>query len=562
MRRPLIIALLLALPLAWLAAQPKDKPKRFALLVGVNNYEGTGLDPLSHTADDMKEMKVELENIGFVVTLLTNRDATKTGIDDAVRRIKDGRGIGDLVLVGLSGHGTQRANLEGAEDAFYCPYGCDTSDIRSLVSLTGIAKSLGPKGVNLVMVDACRNDPRKGAKSGITGNVIKELPANTAILFSCSNGQRSWETTEMFGAGSRKGHGVFFYHVLEGLRGQASDRDGDVTWNGLVNYVQKNVNSKAKVWLDSYAKFEAERNGVGVAELRFQSPHALNNLDDAPVLVHAKAAPIPKPMSPSPSPTAAVKGEKTKTIDLGNGVEIKLALIPAGKFWMGSPTGETDRGDDEEQHEVEISRPFYLGIHEVTQGQWKAVMGADNNPSHFKGDHLPVEMVSWDNAQEFIKKLNAKGYKCHLPSEAQWEYACRGGESSRESKPFHFQNGPTSSLDSSMANFNGNNPYGGAAEGQYREKTLSVGTFKANRFGLFDMHGNVWEWCQDYYGPYGKLRSIKDAIQLEKQESESRVLRGGSWFRSGRHCRGAIRVGDAPVYRGNSIGFRLALPLD
>jgi formylglycine-generating enzyme required for sulfatase activity len=179
---------------------------------------------------------------------------------------------------------------------------------------------------------------------------------------------------------------------------------------------------------------------------------------------------------------------------------------------MGSPDGEAEREEDEgPQHEVAISRAFYLGVYPVTQGQWQRVMG--NNPSHFcsggggkdqvRGldtSNFPVEQVSWEEAVAFCRKLSklpeekrAKR-RYRLPSEAEWEYACRGGASSNQ--PFHFGN----SLSSTQANFHGDFPYGGAAKGPYLGRTTEVGAYRvSNAFGLYDLHGNVWEWCADWY---------------------------------------------------------------
>jgi formylglycine-generating enzyme required for sulfatase activity len=197
------------------------------------------------------------------------------------------------------------------------------------------------------------------------------------------------------------------------------------------------------------------------------------------------------PAAPATSPATQPAGELT--LDLGNKVTMKLALIPAGKFLMGSPADEQERFDDETQHEVTISRPFYMGVTEVTQEQYEAVMG--NNPSRFKGDKNPVETVSWNDAMEFCKKLSARTNKTvRLPTEAQWEYACRAGTAT----PFH--TGATISTDE--ANYDGNSTYGDGPKGEDRLKTIAVASFKPNAFGLYDTHGNVWEWCPDWHADY------------------------------------------------------------
>jgi formylglycine-generating enzyme required for sulfatase activity len=251
-----------------------------------------------------------------------------------------------------------------------------------------------------------------------------------------------------------------------------------------------------------------------------------------------------------------------------NSIGMRLALIPPGTFLMGSPEDEEGRSEDEEQHEVEITRPFYMGVFQVTQAQWQAVMG--NNPCFFcatrggkgkvrgmnTGD-FPVEQVSWEDATAFLKKLAAlekqreAGREYRLPTEAEWEYSCRGGTCS--SAPFHQGN----SLSSSQGNFNGNYPYGGAARGPYLERTCAVGSYRPNAFGLFDMHGNVLEWCSDWFArDYYKASPRRDPPG--PSDGSSRVIRGGSGINHGSACRSASRSGDRPGLRRRVVGFRVA----
>ncbi|MBL8796063.1 MAG: SUMF1/EgtB/PvdO family nonheme iron enzyme [Planctomycetia bacterium] len=243
---------------------------------------------------------------------------------------------------------------------------------------------------------------------------------------------------------------------------------------------------------------------------------------------------------------------------------VKLVLVGAGKFWMGEPEGEPGRQADEAQKEVTIPAAFYLGTHEVTQEQWQAVMA--HNPSYFSRNgggneavgkvpeadlkRFPVERVSWDDVQEFLKKLNERdqkinhpGWVYRLPTEAEWEYACRGGPSLREGQktaPFYF-NKPAFSLASTQANFDGGKPYGGAARGPNLGRTCPVGSYDSNPLGIRDMHGNVWEWCDDRYG-----------------EGKFRVIRGGAWNEDGQACRTVNRSGFLANSRSSNFGFRLA----
>jgi uncharacterized protein (TIGR02996 family) len=241
-----------------------------------------------------------------------------------------------------------------------------------------------------------------------------------------------------------------------------------------------------------------------------------------------------------------------QTLTLAKGVDMTFAWIPPGTFLMGSPPEEPERFEEEMLHDVAVTQGFYLGIHAVTQAQWQAVMG--NNPSYFKGKKRPVEMVSWDDCQAFCTKLSERdGKRYGLPSEAEWEYACRAGTTT----PFHF--GETISTD--QANYNGNYPYDKGTKGVYRRRTTSAGSFPPNAWGLFDMHGNVWEWCQDEYRSYEDLNT-KGVLDTENIDYSARVLRGGSWNNSAWSCRAAHRNGSAPGDRYDYIGFRVAFRLD
>ncbi len=235
--------------------------------------------------------------------------------------------------------------------------------------------------------------------------------------------------------------------------------------------------------------------------------------------------------------------------EIAPGVTMKFVLVPPGKFLMGSPDGEAERGKDEVQHEVELTRPFYLAVNDVTQAQYEAATG--QNPSYFKGPSLPVETVSWTEASDFARKLTERakgGLLYRLPTEAEWEYSCRGGRSS--SLPFGIGDGTF--LSSLQANFNGNHPYGGAAKGPFLEKTSPVGTYEANALGLYDMQGNVWQWCADYYGDYP---TEKVTNPTGPASGLSRVLRGGGWFLNAWRCRAASRSWFTPGYRSYDLGL-------
>jgi formylglycine-generating enzyme required for sulfatase activity len=242
-----------------------------------------------------------------------------------------------------------------------------------------------------------------------------------------------------------------------------------------------------------------------------------------------------------------------------NGIGIEMVSIAGGTFWMGSPDGEESRWDRESpQHEVSVP-DFFLGKFAVTQAQWRAVaqlpqinQSLNADPSYFKGDNRPVEKVSWDDAQEFCARLSqATGKAYRLPSEAQWEYACRAGSTT----PFAF--GAT--LNTDIANYNGDDTYGNGKKGVYREQTIDVGSFPPNAWGLYDMHGNVWEWCEDsWHDNYNGAPT--DGTAWIDNGTENKLWRGGSWFFAPKNCRSANRYGFTRDAQGYGIGFRLFLP--
>jgi eukaryotic-like serine/threonine-protein kinase len=237
---------------------------------------------------------------------------------------------------------------------------------------------------------------------------------------------------------------------------------------------------------------------------------------------------------------------------LGDGVDLTMVKILGGKFMMGSPESEKDRSDSESpQHQVTVSE-FYLGQTLVTQAQYQAIMG--NNPSSFKGnDKLPVERVSWLDAVAFCEKLSQKTKRTYrLPSEAEWEYACRAGTNT----PYAF--GET--INPLAVNYDSNYPYGGAAKGEYREKTTPIGSFPPNLFGLYDMHGNLWEWCLDEYtNNYNGAPTDGSARgdTISREENKRRLLRGGSWVTNAQNCRSAYRHDYTASVRNVYIGFRV-----
>ena len=224
----------------------------------------------------------------------------------------------------------------------------------------------------------------------------------------------------------------------------------------------------------------------------------------------------------------------------------RMRWIRAGTFLMGSPQAERDRGSDETQHEVKLSRGYWLADTACTQELWEAVTG--ESPSHFNGDRRPVEQVSYDQVIKFVSVLAklVPELAPALPTEAQWEYACRA----RTETPFSFGDAITWE----QVNFDGRHPYGDPPKGEYRLQTVEVKSLSANRWGLYEMHGNVWEWCRDSYGEYSTASQVDPAGPAT---GSYRVVRGGSWYNVARYVRSACRRWDDPGFRSNFLGFRL-----
>jgi len=569
--RTLALASVLAIAMScWSFVPAAEEPGKVALLVGINNYNRRKFEdrPLRFAERDVQELAVVLREQKFTVRTLTGRVATKVNVERALTGLLKGPKK-EIVVVAFAGHGMQLplkdegGNLvrdaQGRElsDAFFCPFDAVASEGSTMISLTRLVERLDNEGgTNLFLVDACRDDPdpyRGLGKRSLSGDeLVGRLPGNSAILFSCSKGQQALEHEQAGG-----GHGVFFHQVIEGLRGAAADPDtGEVGWDDLVGYVRKRVNRLARE-LDPEGARKADERFAG----RLQTPQEIRNLVATPILArHVKPREPVMPRS-ADVPDRTVTGPDTITTRTAG---ITLKRIPAGTFQMGSPEGE---GEDYErpQHEVRITRPFYLGVTEVSQAQYEVVMG--NNPSWFAatgggnykvagqstGQH-PVEYVSRLGAVKFCNKLNelegrrpfyeingetvrvldwkAPGYR--LPTEAEWEYACGGDPADLEEHDWF--------------------------EGNSGKVTHSVGKKLANRFGLHDMHGNVCEWCWDAYDKdYYKQSPRDDPTGPDIAEAASRVIRGGSWSDGPRDCRSARRYWSTPDYRYGDLGFRLAL---
>jgi formylglycine-generating enzyme required for sulfatase activity len=265
-------------------------------------------------------------------------------------------------------------------------------------------------------------------------------------------------------------------------------------------------------------------------------------------------------------------------------VALTMLRIPAGSFEMGAPETEAERTERERPVHLVTLGEFLLGQTPITQAQWRAVAAWQRlehedgklwpelldpepvaqlkEPERFQGEQRPVVNVSWHDAMAFCQRLRLRtGKNYTLPSEAQWEYACRAGTTT----PFHFG----TSISTKLANYDGSEVYGDGEKGEYRQQTTDVLSFPANAWGLHDMHGNVWEWCADHWhgnyegAPEDGRAWIDEEAKGNKNETKSRLLRGGSWFGHPANCRSASRAYGRPDDRNNSIGFRVCcLPQD
>jgi formylglycine-generating enzyme required for sulfatase activity len=568
----LLIGLGFVLP-GWTAA---PKGKKYALLVGVTEYDSKNFATLKYTGNDAEQMTLALRKAGFAVRVLTNKrgekdakDApTAANIRAELEKLLENKTKHDTVLVGLAGHGVQLDVTDPDEKGkekqylYFCPKDASKQGIRyksgrskKLILLDELFEQMGrcDAGHKLALIDACRNEGRvKAGERRIDAKKVT-IPDGVAALFSCGRGQTAWETSKL-----GDGHGVFFYYVIQGLKGKAKNDEGGVTWDSLTDYVKRQVSRQVPELIGGGAR---------------QSPASMGNLEgESPALARI--------VKDTRNKDKTVKDEVVKKAAPGKGgktsIEMAFKRIPRGKFLMGSPGRsepfwDTDRSNDEKQHEVQISKDFYMGVYEVTQKQFKAVMGY--NPSYFstdgkgkegvdygkdkpgggkhkvKGldtDDFPVENVSYDEAVKFTEELTRRekktlgGWKYSLPTEAQWEYACRGGATSY--KTFHFGNSDSYKLANYELNLG---------------RTEKVGSYGANGYGLKDMHGNVEEWCLDWYDKDYYARSPR-SDPLGPSEGSLRVSRGGDWFIGFMCCRVAARGKSTPSSRSSRRGFRVA----
>ncbi len=573
---------------AWLAlligysmsAPHTARSENYAFLVAVGDYDVDQLKPLAYSRRDIQVFAQTLEASGFkpenIVLMHDDLKVLKQRrfFPEAEKIRKEFELLlssvdeGDSLIVAFSGHGVQ---FEKDERNYFCPADTDLEDPdhAKLISLKEIYDKLEqcPADRKLLLVDACRNDPQsKLAKSrqtvklnSITRPQVEPVPKGIVALFSCSAGQESFEWPELQ-------HGIFFHHILSGWNGEADTGDAELSLDELVAYTRKSTQTFARLKLG-----------------RVQTPQLKGEFNGTWVL----------------------RKESNAARAFTNSIGMTFNRIPAEEFLMGSSDADVQAlvraspqfraahaKDEQPQHRVRLTRAFYMGVHEVTQAQYVAIIGT--NPSYFspseKGsvhldgqDHLrfPVDSVSWFNALEFCNKLSSKegrtprykfsqvertssgivkanlelvagdGYR--LPTEAEWEHACRAGTKSI----FHFGD----SLNGTEANVAGSSPFGTTTKGPSLLRPTRVGTYPENAFGLFDMHGNVSEWCEDTYDEKAyQMRGEVVSNPLVTSGSAARVLRGGSWVASPADSRTKCRGWNSAALRIYFAGFRVVAP--
>ena len=570
---------------------PDANLKRNALVIGNGAYSDA---PLRNPVNDADAIANALKTCGFAVTTLT--DGNLKSMEEAI----DAFGVkirgGGTALFYYSGHGIQVEN-----ENYLVPVGASlAAENEARYECVNMGRVLAKMEnadtqVNIVILDACRNNPfARSFRSASSGLAQMSAAKGTIIAFATAPGRVAADGAGQNGLYTAcllqnlRRPGVPLEEVFKSVREQIVAKQGDnqIPWENssligkfyfvpsdvptppgpvaslppppaaaaVSGALQVSVNvARATVKVDGKDRGTAkESEPLRLTELPAREvkvevlsdgyePQSktvkipLNDWANEPFVLQAKARVVQGEAKP-----AAVRvtqgGGDYKTGEVRTFSGIAFVWCPPGSFVMGSPQSEENRDDDETQHRVTLSKGFWMGKTEVTQAQWRAVMG--DNPSYFKGDDRPVEQVSWEDCQSFVRKLNAQTEgKFRLPCEAEWEYACRAGSATA------YGFGNDADQLGAYAWYDANSS----------GETHAVGQKNPNAWGLLDMHGNVWEWCQDWYGDYPG----GEADPGGARSGTRRVLRGGSWFSNQCDGRSANRGGNTPDNRSSLTGFRL-----
>jgi formylglycine-generating enzyme required for sulfatase activity len=521
-----------------LALMQNPKGEQYAFLVGCSKYDPDELAEIPFGVSELEEFRQLLLTSGYPEANIKflRDDAERRFISEKKQILTELKLIlkrakkNDTILIALNGHGVQ---FKGDETGYFCPLDAKLMNKESLIPTQEIYDLVKEckASQKVILINACRNDPTSATSQAanrinLTDKNQDKVPEGIAALYSCDEGEKSYfydPKNERFKDRRRS----FFYHqVMETWK----EANGDLT----VDEFFAKVTSKTAA--DADRVYGKAQNPVVRRELQGEGQWKL----------FARKEVVNRPEMKKAEPKVKPKtNAKELTFDLGKGVKLEMVRIPKGKFLMGSTKDEEGRYDSEgPEHEVTLTKDFYLGKYEVTQEQWEALMGS--NPSDFKLKNGPVDHANWEDCQEYIKKLNAKVVNkvgtFRLPTEAEWEYACRAESKTR----YSFGNADGDLGEHAWYNKNSDG------------KTHEVGTRKPNGFGLHDMHGNVWEWCSNWHDQYPS-EAVSDPTG--PSTGSYRVLRGGSWSDNSRLCRSASRYRNAPSWRFSylGLGFRLAL---
>jgi len=526
--------------------------KRHALFVGVNSYNDQSIRWLRYSIPDASVLADRFKGLGYKTRLLP--DPTEAELKKAILESVDGLGRGDVFLFFFAGHGFT------AQDGTHLLFCRDSIQVLLRVNGSGVKvnalEALTDKGGfhRAFLLDSCRTDCFAGVegRGGITRDLdFVAMPKCTQesgsffLLRSCDKFCPSLEFDSI-------GHGLFTQGLLDAM----DAHDGRLA--GCDTSFAEAVRAKMADIQIGYNALAPQRPSIGecsgpvfsLFDKDFLTTTAKPTSSVSPA--QARRAADEKARREAEKKVRFATLPKTgdvKTLILPGVGKMEMIYCPPGEFMMGSPVTEEGRDDDEDQHHVRLTKGFWLGRCPVTQGQWQSVMGS--NPSKFTGDKfLPVDSVSWDDCREFIGKvadevrLQMDG-EARFPTEAEWEYACRAGTTTAYSWGGR--------LNGDKANCNGNYPYGMKEIGANYKRTTPVGCYGENAWGLYDLHGNVWEWCADCYGEYRW-----DAVDpMGAVSGSARVLRGGSWCSHAQECRSACRSKGRADRARDRYGFRL-----
>jgi formylglycine-generating enzyme required for sulfatase activity len=494
-----------------------------ALIIGINNYKDPKIPDLRTPLNDTRAMADLLKSkYGFTVEMVIEKQATRKQIYNSLRRLAYEATPNDSVLIYYAGHGDLDRQYN---DGWWIPYDATAGDPVTYFDNVHVQKAMRSMKARHVLLisDSCYSGTLFGQTRAMP-QVISERYYLDLYNEKSRWGMTSGNKTPVADSGTG-GHSIFAYQLIKALR------------------------NNDKPYISTQEIYTQIAPIVGNNSEQTPICRPILNTGDMGgefVFIASNGAVVPdKPVAPTQSATDA-QDLKRRII---NSLGMAFVYIEPGTFLMGSPPNEPERDMDEKQHRVTLSKGFYMQTTEVTQAQWTAVMGS--NPSKFSDcNDCPVEMVSWNDVQRFIRLLNEKEGidRYRLPTEAEWEYAARAGTRTA------FSFGGCLSTD--QANYDGNYPMPDCAKGRYTEKTAAVASFPANAWGLYNMHGNVREWCQDWYGRY-PTGSVTDS--RGPSSGPERVVRGGGWDNGARRSRSAHRSSNRPGFRSSGLGCRLAL---